>query len=66
MTEQEQEIAKQMLSKNYLEQKDACESPFEVKMLDAQYKKDVEKVEAGINPFDKPENSGYECFGCGS
>lgn len=66
MTEQEKEIAKQMLSKNYLEQKSACEDDFEVKMLDAQYKKDIEKVEQGINPFDKPENSGYECFGCGS
>ena len=66
MTEQEKDIAKQMLSKNYLEHKEACEDAFEVKMLDAQYKKDIEKVDAGINPFDRPDNTPYQCEGCGS
>lgn len=66
MTNEEKQSAKQLLSKKYLEQKSACESALEVKMLDAQYKKDVEKIENGINPFEKPENSGFDCFGCGS
>jgi len=66
MTDQEKEVAKQLLSKKYLEQKSACESEMEVKMLDREYKKDIEKINNGINPFDKPENSGFECFGCGS
>ena len=55
-----------MLSKNYLENKEACEDAFELKMLDAQFKKDIEKVDAGINPFDRPDNTPYQCEGCGS
>ena len=66
MTNEEKQSAKQLLSKKYLEQKSACESDLEVKMLNEQYRKDAEKIENGINPFDKPENSGFECFGCGS
>lgn len=66
MTDQEKEVAKQILSKNYLEAREQCESPFEVKMLDREYNDNIKKVENGINPFDKPDNSPYECEGCGS
>jgi len=66
MTDQEKEVAKQLLSKKYLEQREACESPLEVKMLDAQYADDIKKINEGLNPFNKPDNSPYECEGCGS
>lgn len=66
MTDQEKEVAKQILSKKYLEQKSACESDMEVKMLDRQYAQDLEKINNGINPFEKPDNSPYQCEGCGS
>ena len=66
MTDQEKEVAKHLLAKKYLDQKSACDDDFEVKMLDAQYDKDLAKIEAGINPFERPDNTPYQCEGCGS
>lgn len=39
----------------------------EIKMLKAEYEKNIELVNQGINVFaDRPDNSPYECEGCGS
>lgn len=39
----------------------------EIKMLKAEYEKNIELVNEGINVFaDRPDNSPYECEGCGS
>ena len=39
----------------------------EIKMLKAEYEKNIELVNQGINVFaDRPGNSPYECEGCGS
>jgi len=59
MTDQEKEVAKQILSKKYLDAREQCESPSEVKMLDKKYNENIQKVENGINPFDTPDNSPY-------
>lgn len=59
MTDQEKEVAKQILSKKYLDAREQCESPSEVKMLDKKYSENIQKIENGINPFDTPDNSPY-------
>jgi len=42
-------------------------SPLEIKMLKAEYEKNIKLVNQGINVFaDRPDNSPYECEGCGS
>ena len=39
----------------------------EIKMLKAEYEKNIQLVNEGINVFaDRPDNSPYECEGCGS
>ena len=39
----------------------------EIKMLKAEYDKNIKLVNQGINVFaDRPDNSPYECEGCGS
>jgi dynactin complex subunit len=39
----------------------------EIKMLKAEYEKNIQLVNQGINVFaDRPGNSPYECEGCGS
>lgn len=41
--------------------------PLEIKMLKAEYEKNIQLVNEGINVFaDRPDNSPYECEGCGS
>ena len=41
--------------------------PLEIKMLKAEYEKNIQLVNQGINVFaDRPDNSPYECEGCGS
>ena len=42
------------------------EDSFSQSMLRAEHRKNMEKVEEGINPFDKPEQSDYICEGCGA
>jgi hypothetical protein len=39
----------------------------EIKMLKAEYEKNIQLVNQGINVFaDRPDNSPYECDSCGS
>ena len=39
----------------------------QIKMLKAEYEKNIKLVNKGINVFaDRPDNSPYECEGCGS
>jgi hypothetical protein len=59
MTDQEKDATKVLLSRKHLEAMEQAEDAFEKKMLEAKYKKNIEKVEQGINPFDKPDNSSY-------
>lgn len=66
MTDQEKDATKVLLSRKHLEAMEQAEDAFEKKMLEAEYRKNIEKVEQGINPFDKPDNSPYECEGCGA
>jgi len=42
------------------------EDTFSRNMCKAEYKSNLAKIERNINPIERPENSIYECEGCGS
>ena len=66
MTNEEIKSARLLLSKKHTKAIEEADTDFEIKMLEAEYKKNIKKLDDGINPFDKPENSNYECIGCGA
>lgn len=45
-----------------------ADSAFEKKMIQGEFDKKVEKLNAGVNIFEdnRPKDSDYECIGCGA
>lgn len=46
----------------------AADSAFEKKMIQGEFDKKMEKLTAGVNIFEdnRPDDSHYECIGCGA
>ena len=65
--EQKQGLIKFLQEKLVADTADAANT-LEIKMLKAEYDKNVKDVENGINIFEAkpPLDSDYECIGCGS
>lgn len=66
MTPEEKQIIKDLLREKYEKALEEVKSTFDKAMLRAEYNNNLKKVEEGINPFEKPDNTDYQCIGCGS
>lgn len=66
MNQQEKELIIDLLDKKLEAELEKVEDSFSANMLRAEHKKNLQKVEEGINPFEKPEQSDYICEGCGA
>jgi len=67
MTEQEIKENLERLHRKLTSDSVEASNAMELKMLQMEHDKQVELTKKGINVFaQKPDNSDYECFGCGS
>ena len=67
MTDQEKEEILARLHRKLTADSVEASNAMEVKMLQMEHQKNVELVNQGINVFaERPDNSPYNCEGCGS
>lgn len=68
MTEEEKQSMLKLLKEQYVNNALEAENRMEANMLKREYEKNVELLEAGNNIFanNKPNDSDYECIGCGA
>jgi wyosine [tRNA(Phe)-imidazoG37] synthetase (radical SAM superfamily) len=67
MTDQEKEEILARLHRKLTADSVEASTPMELKMLQMEHQKNVELVNQGINVFaERPDNSPYNCEGCGS
>ena len=67
MTQDQIESTLLFLQERYEREKQSTLTSIEAKMLEMEYKKNVEMTMAGNNVFRQEDNeSDYECIGCGA
>jgi phosphotransferase system HPr-like phosphotransfer protein len=67
MTNEQKQSNLNKLQSQYEKNVEEADSSLEIKMLNAEFNKNVELTESGVDVFaSKPDNSPYQCEGCGS
>jgi hypothetical protein len=68
MEAQEQENMTNLLNEQLQKDLADADSSFEMKMIQGEYDKKLEKLNEGQNIFEdnSPDDSHYECIGCGA
>jgi hypothetical protein len=68
MTEEQKQGLLKFLQEKLIQDSVDATNALEIKMLKAEYDKNVNDVENGINIFksEPPSDSDYECIGCGA